>query len=207
MQVVPFVIPSQLIPLETAPLVDRQRLVAVVEPREVFQPQQVGGDGARKLEKIGWFKGSQSDGDDLFLSTPSSLPPRTAQERKSSVRHPHLASMDDRGGSEDGDAEIGLWCGMFESSPSFWDPLGDWLWEILKIIRNTIQRDFDDDKKRKKQRCARGYSQGGGGKSVPGGGGRGVPSPNDLFLASQGFSLASHYKRHTQGQERSGAKQ
>ena len=68
-----------------------------------------------------------SDGDDLCLSSPSLLPLRTAHRRRLSVHNPHHAHCrkSDRGDSEDGDDEIELWWGRFESSPSLSGPCSE----------------------------------------------------------------------------------
>ena len=68
---------------------------------------------------------SQSDKEDIFSASPSSLPPLTARKRKSSVLTPHHAHClgKDSGGFGDGDEEIELWWGRLESSLSLWDPL------------------------------------------------------------------------------------
>ena len=62
----------------------------------------------------------------FFLLSPSSLPSRTAHTRNSSVRTPyqvHWYESESGRRSDDGDDEIDLWWwGVFELSPSLWDP-------------------------------------------------------------------------------------
>ena len=91
---------------------------------------------------VDWNNAAQSDREDFFLSSPSSLPPQTAYKNRSSVRPPHHANLGGGSGqkrariefkgfkrasecglSDDEEDEIGLWWGVCKSSPSFWAAL------------------------------------------------------------------------------------